>query len=122
MPARSWENLGERLMKHKPVPTHFRVLKECWNQDAHQRLKEGDIISGLSSFEVSRNLAEGNIVAHNDPIVPRVGHVVETQMVAPPETREIEVTRIESAKPEFIKIEIPAQPPGFFKRRGRPRK
>ena len=93
-------------MKHKPVPTHFRVLKECWNQDAHQRLKEGDIISGLSSFEISRNLAEGNIVAHYDPIVPRVGQVVETQMVVAPE----------------IRIEPEQKTKGIFAHRGRPRK
>ena len=93
-------------MKHKPVPVNFRVLKECWNQDTRQRLKEGDIISGLSSFEVSRNLAEGNIVAHYDPIIPRVGQVVETQMVAPVE----------------IRIEPEQKTKGIFARRGRPRK
>ena len=98
-------------MKHKPVPTHFRVLKECWNQDAHQRLKEGDIISGLSSFEVSRNLAEGNIVAHNEPIIPRVGQVIETQMVAPAEIRTDPV--LDTFKPL---VEKPVEAAGYFKR------
>jgi hypothetical protein len=93
-------------MKPKPIPTHFRVLKECWNQDTRQRLKAGDIISGLSAFEVGRNLAEGNIVAHNEPIVPRVGHVIETQMVAAPE----------------IRMEPEQKPKSIFARRGRPKK
>lgn len=110
MLARGIEDLGERLMKPKPIPTHFRVLKECWNQDTRQRLKAGDIISGLSEFEVGRNLAEGNIVAHNEPIVPRVGHVIETQIVAPPEIRVVPV------------VEKPVDASGFFKRSYRRKK
>ena len=93
-------------MKPNPVPTHFRVLKECWNQDTRQRLMVGDIVSGLSAFEIGRNLSEGNIVAHDKPIVPRISNVIETQMVAPAE----------------IRIENTEKPTGIFGRRGRRKK
>ena len=43
------------------VENRFEVLRPCINQDTGRKMKPGETISGLSSFEMGRHLAEGNI-------------------------------------------------------------
>ena len=64
----------------------FKVVRGCINQDTGRLMKCGDTIYKLSEFEISRHLAEGNIV-------PLPTEKVEKAVAAPPEKRKRKYTR-----------------------------